>query len=93
MKVLAPTGLFPNAVKQKLVKGFARLASNCHLALLCRVFELAMVALGVHFYPTVLFEELDDFFYFISVHFFLRRARQGMFFLISRGYLLLILQR
>jgi hypothetical protein len=63
-----PPCLFPDAVEVELVEGLAFLASHGHLAWLCRVLELAVVAFGVAVLPTVSQEHPDHFNHFVPFH-------------------------
>ena len=65
---LSPPRLFPNAVQKKLAKHLALLPSYCHLAWFVRVFELFVVAFLSYFHPSVSFQQLDDFRYFVLFH-------------------------
>ena len=51
-----------------MIEDFALLASHRHAAFLCGVLELAVVADRGGEIPTIFFQQLDDFFYFVSFH-------------------------
>lgn len=65
---LSPSCLFPDAVMQKLVWCFARLASHGHLAGFCRMLELAVVTLDCGEIPSVGLKHFDNLLYFVTFH-------------------------
>ena len=68
---LFPPCLFPDTVQVELVHRHAQLAGNRHAAFLRRMFELAVVADRGDQIPPVFFQQLDDFFYFVTFHYLL----------------------